>query len=369
MLRIKADQNIYRLKDFLPSGIELTLFDPDQGFPSVDDTDILLVRSVTKVNALTLKNSFQLKLVGTASSGRDHLDEDYLHSQGIQILDAKGSNAQAVAEYVMTSLLLWSIEKEVELSDLTIGIIGVGATGTALTKLLENFGLKTVCYDPPKQLITKGFVSAKLSDVLNCDVLSFHLPLNLNSEYPTHHWLNGQKMDNHHFKLIINAARGGIIDEQALLKAMDAGIVEDVILDVWENEPDFNPELAERAFIATPHIAGSSEQSKLNATRQLVEGISHQFKISHSVNDDLYTAKKMRFAELNYSLCELLLRLNPLREYDADLRNIAYRPDKPALFRKLRVDRPYRYEYPFIQINPKLLYKFETLSRLGIKPL
>ncbi len=369
MLRIKADQNIYRLSDFLPPDTDLSLYDPDQGFPSVVDADILLVRSVTKVNSQTLTDPYQLKLVGTASSGRDHLDEDYLHALGIQTLDANGSNARAVAEYVMTSLLLWGIKRKVDLHDLQIGIIGVGATGTALSELLDDFGMDTVCYDPPKQQREEGFKSASLSEVLNCDVLSFHLPLSFDTDHPTHHWLDGETLGNRHFKLIINAARGGIIDEEALMKAMDEGIVEEVILDVWENEPDFNPELAERAFIATPHIAGSSEQSKLNATRQLVEGISRQFNMTIPVNDDLYSIKEMRLADLKYSLDDLLLRLNPLREYDADLREIARRPDKSALFRKLRVDRAYRYEYPFIHINRTLLDEFETLCRLGVKAL
>jgi len=370
LLKILADQNIYKLDQFLNGTVELTTFDPNDSLPGLETYDALFVRTVTKLNSKNIETiPGSLKLLGTGSSGSDHIEKEYFRSKGVQVIDAKGSNADAVSEYVITSLLLWSIKREIELSEMTVGIIGAGATGSAVADQISRFEIPFLSYDPPREQRDKNFSSASLNDILECDILTFHVPLEKEGTHPTFHWLDDSKLSANSFKLIINASRGGVIDELALLNAISKNTVSDIIIDVWEAEPDFNTAVAEAAFIATPHIAGYSEQAKLNASKMLVEQFSDFFDVEVPDSSVLYLSKKIDLAELNYTAYELLLRLHPLREYDADLRNLNLRPDKSILFQKLRTDRPYRYEYPYISLDKTLLNEFNVLKKLGVKSL
>lgn len=368
MLKILADRNIYKLKYFLPDNVELTSYDPSSPFPRLSGFDALFVRTVSSLNqSIIPKLPKSLKIIGTGSSGSDHIDSDYFEYQGIKVVDAKGCNANAVSEYVITALLLWGIKKDRDLTSLRVGIVGSGETGSDVQRQCKKFGIDTVCYDPPKQERDSNFSSVSLRDVLSCDILTFHVPLSKSGDYSTYHWLESNILESHSFELIINASRGGVINELALMHAIDKGTVKDVIIDVWEDEPDFNTALVEKAFIATPHIAGYSEQAKLNASKILVQKLATAFDLKTPNSQEFYASKVLDIAHLDYSFYELLLRLHPLREYDADIRDLCLRPDKSILFQKLRTDRPYRYEYPFIELNKLNVPSEEHLQKLGVK--
>jgi len=325
------------------------------------------VRTVSKIDQSVITNIPQsLKLIGTGSSGNDHIDRDYFEQAGLQVVDAKGCNANAVSEYVITALLLWSIKRDKDLTRLSVGIIGSGETGSAVQRQCKKFGIDTICYDPPKEKIDSNFKSSSVSDVLDCDILTFHIPLTKKGDNSTLHWLNTEKLKRNKFELIINASRGGVINELTLMEAIDNNTVKDFVIDVWEDEPDFNTALVEKAFIATPHIAGYSEQAKLNASKILVQKFVDLFDLKMPDTQKLYSSKVLNIANLNYSFYELLLRLHPLREYDADIRDLCLRPDKAILFQKLRIDRPYRYEYPYIKLNKLNEPSNETLQKLGV---
>lgn len=367
MLTITADKNIYKLTDFLSEKVHLKLFDPTLGLPDLNGTDILLVRTVTPINREKLSSiPKSLKIVGTASAGTDHIDFEYLKDHGVKVIDAKGSNAPAVSEYVITSILLWSIKRRIDIKQLTFGVVGAGKTGSAVVRQLENFGLNYFCYDPPKEQRETEFLSCSLEEVLSCDVLTFHTPLTRYGDFATFHWFNKNKFADRNFKLIINAARGGVIDEVVLMEGLNLGLIQDIIVDVWENEPDFNPELAKAAFISTPHTAGYSEQAKLNATLFLLEKMAKELELTVLDKDHFYTQKNIKLASLNYSLYEILLRINPIKEYDAELREISSRPNKSLLFQKLRTDRPLRFEYPYLCLASHSSDSNEVLRKLGI---
>jgi len=367
LLKILADKNIYKLQKFLPEDVSLTLFDPENPLPDTEGFQILLVRTVTKLNSKTFPNiSNSLKVIGTASSGSDHIDAPYFQEKGVKIIDAKGCNANAVSEYVITSMLLWSIKRNKSLSNFKVGVIGAGATGSAVMNQLKKFDVQFESYDPPKELRDRDYKSAILDDILSCDILTFHVPLTICGANPTFHLFSDETLKNRKYELIINASRGGVIDEHSLIEGLSQQTIKDVVIDVWENEPNFNSDLTDLAFIATPHIAGYSEQAKLNASRLVIEKISKISGFEIAPYQNLYSLKNLDLADLNYSDYELLLRLNPLREYDADLREIASRPDKITLFRKLRVDRPYRFEYPYTKINKNSNDAGSVLEKLGV---
>lgn len=368
MLTILADKNIYKLSSFLPQDITINYFDPNLPLPSLNGVDALLVRTVTTLNAETIGEfPDSVKLIGTASSGSDHIDAEYFINNGVHVIDAIGCNANAVSEYVVTSLLLWSIERKEIIQNLKVGIIGAGATGTAVSKQLAKFDIPFCMYDPPRENRDSFFASATLSEILNCDILTFHVPLIKNGAYSTFHWLDHEKLSNNNFELIINASRGGVINELDLLKYMHSNTVKDIVIDVWEAEPDFNVLVMEKAFIATPHIAGYSEQAKLNASKFLADKMARYFNFTLPNSDQLYEPKTMAFANLDFSLKDLCLKLNPLKDYDNALRNLVLQPNKEDLFLKLRSEIPFRYEYPFLKVSSNDQAEFNTLIKLGIQ--
>ena len=367
MIRLLADQHIYKLNEIIPPDVSLTLYDPIQGLPEALGTfDALFTRTVTQINETTLPTIPEsLKFVGTASSGDDHFDLNYLSDHGIHTANAKGCNANTVAEYVITALLIWARERE---NFGKIGIVGGGFTGTAVASLLKRLDIDYTIYDPPRQIRDSSFTSAPLDDLLECDILTFHVPLIYDGLYPTHHWLNSTKLKNHSFKLIINAARGGIINEEALLEAKKEERVQDFILDVWENEPDLNTRVANEAYLATPHIAGYSEQAKLNATFVLVEKLLQYFSLKSLPAE--FAPNTIPYSELNDTSLSLLLEeIHPIRSYDKQLRSILSEDLSKATFAALRTNVAYRYEYPNIRISSKLLDRHPTLSTLGIRSL
>ncbi|MFD2533287.1 4-phosphoerythronate dehydrogenase [Gracilimonas halophila] len=367
MIHILADQNLYKIEELIPPHTQLNLYDPSHGIPDLDDTDALLVRTVTHINEVTLPSiPPSLKFIGTGSSGTDHLDNEYLEQKGITLADAKGCNARAVAEYVMTALLLWKAEHKPDFPLGKVGVIGVGKAGSAVVELLKEFEVECVEYDPPREDRDPDFNSASLEEVLNCDILTFHVPLTKKGAHPTYHWLNEEKLKGRKFKLIINAARGGVVDELALMKYFVEGSVENYILDVWEKEPDFNTKVAKHAYIATPHIAGYSEQAKINATKIVCDKLVAHFDIEPAISKYKNVSKTVDFAHIKYNLTGILTRLHPIKGYEAALRDLFDRPDKKVLFRNLRNEWPYRYEYPFLKIRTELLNEYSELKTLGI---
>lgn len=311
-MTILADKNIPFLREILsvvkyqtPSPIKgeipsshsadldynLMYFDPAEGLPKVaHGVEVLLVRTVSKVNSETLSRDGypDLKVIATASAGFDHIDVQYLDTIGIRFLYAPGCNAIAVGEYVATGLLHWTGSRTLSANETKVGIVGVGHTGSAVAKILSQTGFQSLLYDPPKEINSSGsFKSSSLQDILDCDVISFHVPLTKKpDEHPTHHWLDKSLLDRFQGNLIVNASRGGVVDESALLhwKAQDPTHRE-FIVDVWENEPCPNSRLVDAARIATPHIAGYSNQSKFNATHMVVKSVFDYLNPSKLKND------------------------------------------------------------------------------------
>lgn len=347
-MNVLADKYLYKLDELLPAEADLTLFDPDAGFPgNAADADVLLIRTVTGINAQTLPKAGRLKFIGSATAGFDHVDREHLLSLGVGFSSSEGCNANAVGEYVITVLYRWSHLRKKNPGKLTVGIAGCGNTGGSVQQYLAGLGIKTVLYDPPKSIRDKHFKSDTLESLLACDVLTFHTPLTFTGEHATHHLCSAPWFE-YKFQLIINAARGGVVDEQALLKAASKGLVEDFILDVWENEPLFSNKCAQRALIATPHIAGYSKQAKFRATDMIVEKMCRFFGLNRerpkSKADK--TGTEICFDE-KFSTANFLWQNSNIQQYDEKLRELIGLPEKEKAlkFAKLRSETETRDEF------------------------
>lgn len=371
-IHLLADNNIFQLERALPPGVDLHFFDPDAGLPdNVDCFDALFIRTVTPVNSETLPVTGNLRFVGACSAGFDHVDPDYLEDRNIKFSAASGNNSRSVAEYVCTAMILYACRKKIKLRDLTIGIIGVGAVGTALQNLLEKMNLRYKCYDPPREKRDVSFKSCSLQSVLECEVLTFHVPLTFDGPYKTHRWLDSKKLQNRSYNLVINSSRGGVADESALLESKRTGRTDEYILDVWENEPLFRDDSAREAMITTPHIAGYSLQSKWRATAITVEALSRYFNLSKpdlSFPSDLVqgSASVIQAPDVE-TLDSFIKKAHPVCRYDSRFRKlIGSEPsDKEKGFSGLRTEFPYRNEFSFIKTNREILKKYPILIDLG----
>lgn len=370
MINVLADQYLYNIRSYLPENINLQLFDPVKGLPSeISEAHGLLIRTVIPINKQTLPHiPKNLSFMASGSAGTNHVDTHYLQQHGISFAHAPGCNAHSVAEYVATALLMWAENQTDKIADLSAGIIGVGHVGSQVIELLNNLGVDTLSYDPPRENRDSHFTSADLSRLLDCDMLSFHTPLTKEGDYPTYHWLNSQKLANRAFDLIINTSRGGVIEEKALLQAKAKKKVGDIIIDVWENEPQINPEIAKQAFIKTPHIAGYSIQAKRNASRIVAEALINHFSLPEPDTEKSEEPRMVNkdITEFN-SLSALLAELHPIRKYEAKLKTIMGKEpaEREKAFNKLRAEFPLRREFSQTYLPPAYFDRFPALRKLG----
>lgn len=242
----------------------------------VKDADALIIRTRTRCNEALLGNS-NVRFVATATIGYDHIDTAFMQRAQIAWTNCPGCNATSVAQYVRNSILCLGCRGKV-------GIVGYGHVGKAVKKALETIGCEVLINDPPLAAFGLCDSSVPLSSLAEqCDIISFHTPLTKEGEYPTFHLADESFLRSLKRKpVIINTARGGVVDEHALLRAYDAGLVSDMIIDTWEGEPHINAELLQKAFIATPHIAGYSADGKSNAARMALRAVCHHFGITIS---------------------------------------------------------------------------------------
>jgi erythronate-4-phosphate dehydrogenase len=232
------------------------------------DIDVLIVRSVTKVNAVLLERT-PVKFVGTATIGLDHIDVDYLRDKNIFFANAAGSNANSVAEYIVAAILHHVCEKRLRLSDLTIGVVGVGNVGRRVVRYAEALGMRVLQNDPPRQRAEKSTIFLPLNDLMKADIISLHTPLTMTGADATFHLFDRRRLAQMKTgSLLINTARGGVVETNALKDAVSTEQL-NAILDVWENEPEIDGDLLQQVEIGTPHIAGYSYDGKINGTMQI----------------------------------------------------------------------------------------------------
>ncbi len=250
----------------------------------VKDADVLVVRTRTRCNQQLLEGS-KVQLVVTATIGYDHIDTEWLESAGIRWTNCPGCNSSSVAQYVESTLLLLEQKKGLSLHQSTIGIVGCGHVGSKVKAVAERLGMRVLVCDPPlastPSPLTSHFVS--LDEIeRNSDVITFHVPLTKEGDYATWHLADDdffQRLSR--VPYIINTSRGEVVDNKALLLAIEEGRVRDAIIDVWENEPHPDATLLDKVFIGTPHIAGYSADGKTNADNMVIDAICQQFGLSH----------------------------------------------------------------------------------------
>ncbi|MTH46388.1 4-phosphoerythronate dehydrogenase PdxB [Intestinirhabdus alba] len=320
----------------------------------LDDADALMVRSVTKVNA-SLLDGKAVKFVGTATAGTDHVDDGWLRQAGIGFSAAPGCNAIAVVEYVLSALLMLAERDGFALRERTVGIVGVGNVGGRLQARLEALGIRTLLCDPPRAARgEEGDFRPLEALVREADILTFHTPLFKDGPYKTLHLADEALIRRlKPGAILINASRGPVVDNQALLARLNAGQALSVVLDVWEGEPGLDVALLERVDIGTPHIAGYSLEGKARGTTQVFEAYSAFLGREQRVAlDTLLPAPEFGRITLHGPLDQPTLKrlahlVYDVRRDDAPLRRVAAVPGE---FDALRKNYPERREWSSLYV-------------------
>jgi len=358
---IVADENIPLLEAFFSGFGEIRRV-PGRSIDraTVEQADVLLVRSVTNVNRALLEGS-KVRFVGTCTIGTDHLDLDYFNEAGITWSSAPGCNARGVVDYVLGSLMTLAEIEGVDLPQRTYGVIGAGEVGGRLIKVLKGLGWDVKVCDPPRQAAEGGDYVSLEQIIEQCDVISLHTPLTRTGEGATWHLFDEQRLQQlKPGTWLINAARGPVVDNVALRKVLLEREDLQAVLDVWEAEPEVDVALAELCVLATPHIAGYSLDGKQRGTAQIYQAYCDFISQPPSIwLSDLLPAPWLSEVTLHadstpaWALAMLCRGVYDPRRDDADFRrslvgNVA---EQRAAFDVLRKQYPVRREIEGLKVR------------------
>lgn len=273
---IVADKYIPFLQGILEEYAEVLYLEPEEiTAKTVREADALLIRTRTRCDETLLRES-RVKFIATATIGYDHIDTGYCERNDIVWTNSPGCNAQGVCDYVEEAIDCFVDKTDCADRPITIGIVGVGHVGSLVAQMAQHKGFRILLNDPPKG------IGVSLDEIArNADIITFHTPLIRTGEYPTWHLCDSSFLDKCKPQtLIINAARGGVLDEEALLSKLSAvGCRLSTVIDTWEKEPHINKALLNKVTIATYHIAGYTLQGKINATNICLAALCGHFSL------------------------------------------------------------------------------------------
>ena len=330
-MKIVADNAIPFLKGVLEPYAQVEYL-PGKTIATADvrDADALIVRTRTRCDAALLEGS-SVKLIATATIGFDHIDTEYCRRHGIEVATAAGCNARGVLQYVAAALVRLSRVQAWEPADKTLGIVGVGHVGSLVEAYARTWGFRVVACDPPREEREHGGFLPLEEVAAQADLLTFHTPLDATTRGMGSGALFGRMKPG---SVVLNSSRGEVVDGQALL---DSGLR--FVLDVWEHEPHISPALLERALLATPHIAGYTEQGKANATAAAVAAVARAFGLPL---DGWYPPTVTPSNPRPVSWEELGATVGDYFDIEAESRCLKAHPEA---FEQLRDHYRYRHEY------------------------
>ncbi|CAH0242590.1 Erythronate-4-phosphate dehydrogenase [Pseudomonas sp. Bi123] len=358
---IVADENIPLLDAFFEGFGEIRRV-PGRSIDraTVEQADVLLVRSVTNVNRALLEGS-KVRFVGTCTIGTDHLDLDYFQQAGITWSSAPGCNARGVVDYVLGSLLTLAEIEGADLTQRTYGVVGAGEVGGRLVKVLQGLGWNVLVCDPPRQAAEGGDYVSLEQIIEQCDVVSLHTPLDKQGPQATWHLFDKKRLNQlKPGTWLINASRGPVIDNAALRQVLLQREDLQAVLDVWEAEPEVDVALAELCVIATPHIAGYSLDGKQRGTAQIYQAFCKFLGQPEQVSlNDLLPAPWLSAVTLNadtdpaWALAMLCRGVYDPRRDDADFRRslVGNVNEQRVAFDALRKHYPLRREIDGLKVR------------------
>lgn len=277
-MRIVVDENMPHAQAlFAEFGEVIPLAGRQICAADLKDADALMVRSITRVDRALLADCPRLRFVGTATIGTDHVDKALLAERGIPFVSAPGCNKVSVGDYVLSALLVLAERHELDLGRMSLAVIGAGNTGECVAGKAQALGMRVLRCDPPRarQEGASGFVDYQTA--LSADIVSFHVPITEQGQDASFHLLGAREIAQRPAgQILINASRGEVWDNEALLARQQGPAPLKLVMDVWEKEPDVLAALVPHTELATPHIAGYSLEGKARGTWMLYRALCQQ---------------------------------------------------------------------------------------------
>jgi erythronate-4-phosphate dehydrogenase len=333
------------------------------------EADVLLVRSTTEVNAALLKHASHLQFVGTATAGTNHVDLNHLTQRNIAFYDAGGCNAVAVAEYVISALFVMAEKLAWQLADKTVGIVGAGHVGSALQLKLAALGIAYKLCDPPLQAAGDRRAFVGMDEIMGCDVITLHVPFVKTGPHATQHLFDAQRLSQlSEQQVLINACRGEVVDNNALLALYKQGKPCHVVLDVWENEPAINLALVPLVDLATAHIAGHTIEGKARGTSMLYQALCQHFALPENKRLDDYLPQVKQALTLSDAqpfwpaVRDLVWQVYDIR-HDSEL--FKRQCSSAEQFGYIRKHYPIRREFSAMPLNTGNFAQSEAIYALG----
>ena len=372
-MKILVDENMPYAEQLF-SQLGEVILKPGRSLTSDDlvDVDALMIRSVTKVNQALLEKANKLKFVGTATAGMDHVDQSLLKEKGIHFTAAPGCNKVGVAEYALSVMMVLSQQIGFSIFDKTVGIIGAGQVGSYLHDCLTGLGLNVLLNDPPKQQAGDERAFVELDEWLaKADIVTLHVPITSDGEYPTQHLIDEDRLNNlRSDQILINAARGPVVDNQALKNRLMKRDGFTAALDVFEYEPEVDMALLPLLAFATPHVAGYGLEGKARGTTIIFNRFC-QFigeSLAASANDLLPTAPipevTLDRAWDESTLHSLTQIIYDVRKDDALFRREIH---KPGAFDSMRKNYWDRREFGAVTLVGSKACNLRPLEKLGFQ--
>jgi erythronate-4-phosphate dehydrogenase len=365
-MKIIIDRNIRGADDTFAHHGELHAMDGRAITPhDVADADLLIIRTATRADRKLLEGS-RVRFVGTTSIGTDHLDIPWLEKAGIAWANAPGCNADSAAQYTLAMIWLACQRLGRPLAGSRAGIVGRGNVGSRTLRLLRTLGVDVVANDPPlADAGTQGLVS--LDEALARDIVCLHVPLTRQGPYPTLRMIDATALARTpRGALLVNTARGDVVDGAALLDAIRHERIH-AALDVWPGEPRLDPELLRRSVVATPHVAGYSDDGKRNGTRQVYEAFCDWAGVAPKPLRNGIEPLSLTLDPERDALTQALEAACFVPQHDAALRDLASGPadDIARGFDGLRKAYPFRRDFHGWRIRGADRNSAVRLSALG----
>lgn len=275
-MKIVCDNKIPFLRGVLEPYAEVVYLPGKETTPEVvRDADAIITRTRTICDESLLKGS-SVKVIATATIGFDHIDTGWCEEHGIIWRNAPGCNSWSVKQYMSSVLVSLSRMRSFDLEGKTLGVVGVGNVGSKVAQAASALGMKVLLNDPPRERREGSGDFVSLDEILRrSDIITLHVPLSREGEDATWHLFDAERIGKMNpSQILVNSSRGPVVDNAALKQALKARAIAGGVLDVWEGEPDLDPELVSLLDITTPHIAGYSADGKANGTAASVRTVS-----------------------------------------------------------------------------------------------
>ena len=389
-MKIVCDDKIPFLRGVLEPFAEVVYLPGKQTTPDVvRDADAIITRTRTKCDASLLEGS-SVKVIATATIGFDHIDTAWCESHGIIWRNAPGCNSWSVKQYIASVLVSLALRHGLDLSAMTLGVVGVGNVGSKVAEVASLLGMKVLLNDPPRARAgdcpptlachpshachpeRSEWIS--LDELMErADIVTLHVPLTKEGEDATWHLFDAVRISRlRRDQFLFNSSRGPVVDNAALKAALKAGALRGAVLDVWENEPDIDRELLGLLEYATPHIAGYSADGKANGTTMSVRTVAAVLGLP--LTDWTASGVPAPAQPLSFCIdaagksCAQVLTEAILHTYDVQRDTSALRA-APELFEKFRGDYPVRREPTAfsLQLNGGTADMAETLAKIGFQ--